>query len=466
MKNKNWFEVSTDGLKTLQAGKPKHYIVRELIQNAWDEKITYCEVGLSYDRGKAQIKVIDDNPEGFRDLSDAYTLFKETYKRPDPNKRGRFNVGEKQAIALSDNARISTTKGTIIFEKTGRRNSREKREIGSEVILWVRMKKDEFDEIFKILERYIPPKGIKFIINGNTYHGRTPEKTTETSLKTEIEENGVMKQVQRKTEIWIYRKAFDTAMLYEMGIPVCEIDCEFDVSIQQRIPLSIDRETVPEKYLNDVYAEVLNETYEGIEKENSSDIWVRKALSNNRIKPETTKDIVKKRFGEKSCIANPFDPNSVDEAISHGFNVVHGSELSKEEWKNIKESEALSTSTELFGKDFVSATPIEPTEKMLKVKDLAQRIAKRLLKIDLSVSFVESQASCGADFGGNHLTFNISRLPKSFWDFPIQAETLDLVIHELGHHAGHHTEASYHECLTELGSKLIIIALTEPSFFK
>ena len=90
MQSKNWFEVSRQGLKTLQAGKPKHYIVRELIQNAWDENITQCDVNLSYNRGEALIKVVDDNPEGFKDLADTFTLFKETKKRKDPEKRGRL----------------------------------------------------------------------------------------------------------------------------------------------------------------------------------------------------------------------------------------------------------------------------------------------------------------------------------------------------------------------------------------
>lgn len=40
MKNNNWFEVDKEGLKSLQLGKPKTYVVRELIQNAIDEDIT------------------------------------------------------------------------------------------------------------------------------------------------------------------------------------------------------------------------------------------------------------------------------------------------------------------------------------------------------------------------------------------------------------------------------------------
>jgi len=48
----------------------------------------------------ATITVADDAPDGFCDMRDAYTLFKETYKRKDPIKRGRFNFGEKQVLAM------------------------------------------------------------------------------------------------------------------------------------------------------------------------------------------------------------------------------------------------------------------------------------------------------------------------------------------------------------------------------
>ena len=83
------------GLRALQAGKPIWFTVRELIQNALDENITECRVDFKYEKGRAEIAVTDDNPDGFRDLSDAYTLFKDTHKRYNVKTRGRFNFGEK-----------------------------------------------------------------------------------------------------------------------------------------------------------------------------------------------------------------------------------------------------------------------------------------------------------------------------------------------------------------------------------
>ena len=88
-----WFEVDKEGFKALQLGKPKYHTVRELIQNAIDEKITKCVVVTSFNRGTVTISVEDDGP-GFRNLKDAYTLFGATYKQANPELRGRFNLGE------------------------------------------------------------------------------------------------------------------------------------------------------------------------------------------------------------------------------------------------------------------------------------------------------------------------------------------------------------------------------------
>ena len=70
-----------------------------------------------------------------------------------------------------------------------------------------------------------------------------------------------------------------------------------------------------------------------------------------------------------------------------------------------------------------------------------------------------------AQYGGRHLTFNVSRL-NGFFNEPLHHRTLDLILHELGHEAGHHIEESYHKLITELGAKLTMLALKEPDFFR
>jgi len=465
MKNKSWFEVSKEGLKELQEGKPKHFIARELIQNAWDEQTKICSFNAEWNKGIAGIEVIDDNPAGFQDLSDAFTLFNNTTKRSDPTKRGRFNIGEKQVLSLCDQAIISTTKGTVIFDKKGRRISSSKQEKGSKIIVSVKMKRVDFDEMLSVVKKYLVPQDIDFLVNGEKVAYRKPYKVITATLLTENEVNSIFTRVQRKTDIHIL-KANSKSMLYELGLPVSEIDCQFDIDVQQKVPLSIDRDTVPVSYLKALFAEVLNATYQDIESENSSEVWIRQAVGDKRICREAIKEIVKKRFGEKVVVANPFDKNSIDDALSNGYNVVYGSEMSKEEWGNIRMAGAMSSSTDLFGKGFSPSMPCKPTPEMEKMAILAKKIAKRLLRIDLGVQFIKSpQATEAADFGNNTLTLNVSRLGNKFFETTVSQESIDLICHELGHYAGKHTEISYHKLLTKMTGQLVMIALSEPTFF-
>ena len=62
-------------------------------------------------RNKALLVVEDDAPEGFKDLSHAFTLFADSAKKINPEQRGRFNLGEKLVLAISDEVTIRTSKG-------------------------------------------------------------------------------------------------------------------------------------------------------------------------------------------------------------------------------------------------------------------------------------------------------------------------------------------------------------------
>lgn len=192
--SQQWFEVSRQGLRELQAGKPKHHIARELISNAFDEAAKEVRFSASWDRGMATIEVEDDSPEGFRDLKDAFTLFAPTYKRAEPEKRGRFNIGEKQVLAVCEHASISTTKGSLLFGKKGRASSTARREVGSQVTVFVKMTKAEFEEILAAVKNYLVPEGIEFFVNGEKVLRRDPYKVIEASLPTEVQEGNVLKR--------------------------------------------------------------------------------------------------------------------------------------------------------------------------------------------------------------------------------------------------------------------------------
>ncbi len=463
--SQSWFDVSKEGLKQLQLGKPRHYVARELIQNAWDENTKICRFNSEWKNGIAYISVEDDSPEGFKNIADAFTLFAPTYKRANPEKRGRFNLGEKQALAICENAIIETTKGSVSFDIEGRKHLKQKRKSGSKVSVELKTTLSEYEEMLETIQNYLVPKNLKFLVNKNKVNYRKSYKTIRISLPTEIEENNVLKKTLRMTEVEILKTSKDKAYLYEMGIPVVETDCQFDIDVQQKVPLSIDRDSVPYSYIAILYAEVLNTTYEDIVEDDSSQVWIREAMAHKRINSETVKAIVDKRYGDKVVLANPFDPRSVDEAISAGYRVITAKELSKEERVNIREADAIQSSSEVFRSSSAPSESVEPDENMLKVAELAKKIARKCLNIDIQVNFAKWDG-VAAQYGDKTLSFNVKVLSKSFFKPSLSSRTLDLIIHEISHENGQHTEKNYHETLTRIAGELIITAIRNQEFFE
>src|SRR5437879_1725459 len=99
--------------------------------------------GSSLRRNKARLIVEDDAPEGFKDLSHAFTLFADSTKKRNPEQRGRFNLGEKLVLAISDEVTIRTTKGGIRFDAEGRHNLRVHQPVGSRIECLLRLTAEE-----------------------------------------------------------------------------------------------------------------------------------------------------------------------------------------------------------------------------------------------------------------------------------------------------------------------------------
>lgn len=462
--NKEWFSVSRAGLRELQAGKPKHFVARELIQNAWDEAVDKVHFDATWENGVVCLDIEDDSPEGFKDLRDAFTLFAPTYKRAEPEKRGRFNIGEKQVLAVCEEARIRTTKGGLVFDRQGRRSIESGRDSGSQIVVWVKMTKAEFNEMLDMVKTYLVPKGIDFTVNGEAISFREPHKRISVALATEILDGDSVRRTIRKTAVHIH-KTINKAKLYEMGIPVTEIDCEYDLDVQQKVPLSTDRDTVSQGYLVALYAEVLNAVCEEIRPEQSSQAWIREGAGNRRVTDETVKTIVQKRYGDKVVVADSFNPQSIDDAISAGYRVVYGSELSREEWAQIKVAEALPSSSSVFQHPTADTKEVDPTIVMDRVGALAKKIAMRCLGIEIDVRFA-SWSGVAAQFGNRVLTFNVQALRKGFFGEPVSERTIDLIVHEICHHVGHHTEKAYLDAITKMAGQLAMLALEEPEFFR
>src|SRR5208337_3357106 len=124
--NSEWFSTSRAGLRkqAKERGAP-HIFLEVAASNPLDERevgMTSITIQVEPIDGQplANVVVEDDSPVGFRDLSHAYTIFAESYKRGSPELRGQFNFGEKLFLSLCRAATISTTTGTVVFDDDGR----------------------------------------------------------------------------------------------------------------------------------------------------------------------------------------------------------------------------------------------------------------------------------------------------------------------------------------------------------
>ncbi|HEY3855644.1 MAG TPA: hypothetical protein VGO67_14740 [Verrucomicrobiae bacterium] len=204
---RNWFEVDKLGLAQILERKGKEFALFELLQNGWDEPgVTKVNVSLEYQGcNRARLVVEDDAPEGFKDLSHAFTLFAASAKKTNPEQRGRFNLGEKLVLAISDKVTICTTHGTIRFDARGRHRLRSRQSAGSRIECQLRLTPDECRAVAAQARKLIPPERIATLFNTELLTPRLPVKTITATLPTEVSSNdGLLRRAQRETVIRLY----------------------------------------------------------------------------------------------------------------------------------------------------------------------------------------------------------------------------------------------------------------------
>jgi hypothetical protein len=479
MRSNQWFEVDKEGLRQLLQDRGPWLVLRELIQNAWDEPgVTHCQVHLeSTARGRASLVVEDDAPEGFHDLSHAYTLYAHTRKREDAEKRGRFNLGEKQVLSLCECADIVTTTGHVIFREDGKRTTgKQRRKSGSVFHALIRMTKHEVEKALAVARTFLPPKHIRTTINGEDLPCRLPLATFETPLETEIWRDGpegLTRTTTRRVTVVEVHEAYDgeTPMVYEMGLPVVETGDKWHYNIMQRVPLTTSRDNVKAAWLRDVRAEVLNHMAQELDDDESSERWVRDGAADDRISTGALGTIADKRWGPKRCVLNPNDPRSREQAIVAGYAIVSPRDMSKAEWEQARRAEVIPSASQLFPTSFTEADIIPPekwTPNQRSVADLAGMLFSYLFPHDFGhvtvVMMYVSQASIDADYRNNDCTlrFNTARLVDK-WFHPENVEAqIALIIHELCHRFGGHFDKAYLDGLSMCAAKL---ALTDPKIF-
>lgn len=487
----NWFDVDKEGLSNLVERRSKAFVIYELLQNAWDEDTDKVSVRIEpvENSPSAWVEVEDDDPEGFEDLRHAWTLFAESTKADDPEKRGRFNLGEKLVLALCHEAEIQTVSGTVFFsEEKGRTRGPSKRDRGSLFKGRVRMTRDELDEVIEKVDTVIVPDGVRTDFNGRELPDREPVAVIEETLPSEYaDEDGVLRRTNRKTEVHIYEpREGENGTLYEMGIPVVETEDSYHVDVQQTIPLNAERTNVRPAYKRKVRRIVLNEMADEIDEEDAAEGWVNDALEDPDIEPEAVNKVVEKRYGDDAVSFDPSDPEANKRAQAEGRRVIHGSEFSSKSWDNIRDAGAVKPAGQVTpspspldgGPD---ADPVESydreewTDGMEEVWEYSTRLCGAILSrikggpINVKVEFIlPKDLSYAACFTHKGLTlrFNVRRLGKAWFREVDREELNDLLYHELAHHwVSDHLSDDYYEKLTEIGAAATELALERPELF-
>jgi len=478
----NWFDVDKDGLSKLLERQEKSHVIFELVQNAWDEdsknvRVTLKTAGV---RGRSILIVEDDNPDGFSDIRHAYTLFAESGKKNDASKRGRFNLGEKLVLALCTEAEICTVGTTVRFLKNGEREIvKNDRTAGSIFMATVKMTKDEREECLASFQKLMAQPGINTYINDELLAPKEPVRTTNTILPTiAADDEGRIFETARKTDILIHSvDPGQTAYLYEMGIPVVQIDGKYSVDIHQKVPMNMNRDNVKPAYMRKVNTAVMNATYDLLDADDVNESWVKDATEHKDIDKDATVAFLDLKFGENRAKFDPSDLESNKIAQSESIFVIGGRALSKAQWQNvnthapIKPSGQITPSAKAWDdvEDMKFMVREQWSDGMDTICEFCEQFALRLMGVKLHVRFVnESTASTIASYSRTTKTliFNVGRLGYKWFDEPEVADVVDLVIHEFGHeYESDHLSSGYYKALTKLAGKSTKIALGDPGFF-
>jgi hypothetical protein len=391
-------------------------------------------------------------------------------------------------LALCVQAEIITTTAHVRFNDDGTRSfGRKRRAAGSEFSAIVRLTQKDFALIEDTIDTLIPPPNIATTFNGRPINQRTPLKTFTAFLPTVIADaDGILRTIDRPrdpTTVDIYEPLpGETAMVYELGIPVVATADRFHVDVRRKVPLNSDRDNVTPSFLRRLRTEVLNATFERLDEESARSVWVNQALEDKRVSPAAVTQVVRQRFGDNAVTADPSDRDANARAMASGRPVIYGGSFSAEQWVNIRAAGAAPPTTVEFATprilsggpnapvvDTLAAT--EYTVGMRYVSSLARMLAENLLGVTIETAIVRSPEHFRACYGDRRMLFNLRSLGRDWFETALtagvpDADVIGLILHELAHEieSNHLSEAFYHG-LSTLGGRLCVLTIRHRDSF-
>lgn len=484
MSGSNWIEVDRAGLAQVVADRPKSFILFELIQNALDENgVSRVDVSLTpAGRGLHEIVVSDDAPDGYADIRHAWTLYAPSKKKGDPTKRGRFNSGCKTVLALAKSAIVVSTKSAVEFDPNeGRRLLRRRSSVGTVFTGVFPLTLDEAKEAVVAARRMLPPIGVDLRVDGELVPYRGPRNVVEATLPTiASDEEGVLRPTKRKTNVAIHRPlAGETPTLFEMGIPVVELDggFPFHVDVQQRVPLNQDRDNVTPAYLRKLRVAVLNEVHDSLDHEQASAAWVSDASGHEDASPAAVDSVLTGRFGERRVVYDPSDPEGSKLAMSKGYTVIPGGSLSGAQWRNVRRFGTALPAGQVTPSPKVETSPdgvpAIPRAKWkpewAEIEQLAEWLWHLLRPTgapsEIDVVWYDGDVGFAGAFksvGRRRIMLNARALRSEIaaWATGDKRGILALLVHEFGHeYESDHLSERYHDALCRMAAEAFYITV-------
>lgn len=376
-------------------------------------------------------------------------------------------------IAFDPDWPALATTGQILFNKDRTRTTTNKKtKLGTEFMGKLAITEKEFKEVCQQVQHIFPP--VKTTFNGKEIPARKPLHSFSHKLPTEIaDDRGITRLRQRVTEVRLYEPlGGEKATIYEKGLPVVEIEGKWHVDIQQKIPLSIERDKVTPSYLKSVHVAVLNEMHERLSEKDGSAAWVR--LDDARLKPEAVRTIANKKYGEEAVVEDRNDEGSSVEATVHNKNVVPRGAVSSAELKNIRSKTGLlKKAGDVFPTNFRdTSTSVVPPEEygddLKRFVKLIENVSPHIIPHKVTVKVIDDpKVKC---LGCTHWEKDtyIFKINLAYQDVSDFTDNISLLIHEISHHSvqnNNHGGRDFWESTTMIGAKLALVAADRPELF-
>lgn len=435
MSRDNWFEISNEGWRRMNAGRPLGALLKEGIQNSFDEEVHQVTVRV----GGEEIVVEDDAPSGFSTEALVYTVFL-TDKEDSPTKRGRKGRGLKELISAMDSAVVDTIGTTVVFDEAGRHSVENDRTRGTRLLLRRHSSPEEVAETVDLLSLIVPPKGVDLRVNERRIRPpRIHLSLWNCSLETVVIRRGVERIQQLVTRVdLLHPRKGERPHLFEMGIPVEPIDLPWHVDVQQRVPLADHRDGATDHYkinLKSMLLESLVVQWLSLRELRAS--WVEEVIGRQMISDRALEQYVARVFPRGALLGGPEQIN--DRARQLGGQVVPAESMPRGVYAALtRVMERAESFVRRREREF-NERPVSPSAEQRRFAFFVRYLAERILGRRIQVVFVRKEPTLDglvedAAFDARAGTMKFNVLGKVDFEDPLSPTTLGIVFHELAHH--------------------------------